>query len=117
MTYYRLRQTDYDGKYEYFTPVAVTPCPEGIDGIIIYPNPAIDNINIIVASSVNSEGVATITDVLGRKVLEHKITLHKGKNNFSFNLPSLGSGSYILQVSTESDIYRTQQQFVQSAFR
>lgn len=43
ITYYKLRQTDYDGQYEEFGPITVR---QDFDEVIIYPNPAKDEITI-----------------------------------------------------------------------
>lgn len=43
--YYRLRQVDFDGKQEYFQPVAAD-CPNSGTAVSIYPNPASEQLRI-----------------------------------------------------------------------
>jgi hypothetical protein len=46
LSYYRLMQTDYDGNFEIFTPKSVTVASDRTIGLNIYPNPAIDQIQL-----------------------------------------------------------------------
>ena len=40
MSYFRLKQTDLDGKFKYFNVIRVNPCNEDLSGLSIYPNPS-----------------------------------------------------------------------------
>lgn len=46
LSYYRLRQTDYDGKTETFTPKSVIIKDNKTIGMTIIPNPAVDHIDL-----------------------------------------------------------------------
>lgn len=43
--YYRLKQTDFDGKYEYFSPIGISKCSEDLK-VLVYPNPVSDQLHI-----------------------------------------------------------------------
>lgn len=67
--YYRLRQVDFDGKQEYFQPVA-TDCPNSGTGVSIYPNPASEQVRIQGAEPGSDWA---IFDVSARSLLSGKI--------------------------------------------
>ena len=95
--YYRLKQVDYDGRYEYFGPAAIN-CRRENDGISIIPNPSsgVFTIHSSPLFTVNSLG---IYDMLG-KVL-YSTTNQQQQTTNELNLSALPSGIYILQVRIE----------------
>ena len=109
-SYYRLKQTDFNGDYKYYGPVPVRL--EGIDIISLYPNPATDHFEYLVVSSMQDEVVRTLTDVLGRNVYIEINEVQDGENKFNLRIPDLSSGMYLIQLKTGSGKYRTQKQFV-----
>jgi hypothetical protein len=91
-TYYRLKQTDLDGKYKYSDILAVN----GNDikgGIFAYPNPS-DNghIRIVFTSSLVKD--IQLLDASGRVVKEWKAFTQK-----DLNLDLMKSGLYLLRVN------------------
>jgi hypothetical protein len=96
ITYYRLRQTDIDGKYEIFAPVALQCKGDKVaTDISIYPVPARDQVNIFSSNSPMTR--IEIFSIMGAKVAEepaegNQTTLHIGK---------LATGVYAVKVFTE----------------
>jgi hypothetical protein len=92
VSYYRLKQTDYDGKFEVFSPVSVSYLNES--EIKIGSNPSAKELNISVNGEIGS-GVAKIYNVIG--VLIKTIEIN---NNFTtVNVSDIPKGTYILVVS------------------
>jgi len=60
----------------------------------IYPNPAGNVLNVIYSEKVNEGIVIVITDMLGRKVVEHQLL----NNQNQINLSALKNGFYIVSV-------------------
>ncbi len=88
--YYRLKQIDYDGRYEYSSVVVVEY--SGKDGNIsvgIFPNPAKEQLTLI-----NGKGKATIYNVLGQPVKHLTIDA----NQATIQLADLLNGQYYLEV-------------------
>ena len=110
LLYYRLKQTDFNGDFEYFGPVAVNL--EGIDIISLYPNPAVDHIDYSVVSSLESNATITLMGVLGRKVISETNNLQVGETKLSLDISNFSQGMYLIQLVTESGKYRTQKQFI-----
>ena len=109
-SYYRLRQVDFNGSYVYYGPVTVRL--EGIDIVNIFPNPAADNFDYRVVSSIDDNAIYKITDVLGRTVLDGTTPIHQGENQLKVELSDFTPGSYAIQIAVGHAAYRAQKQFV-----
>lgn len=69
--------------------------------IKIYPNPVSDDL-FVSSKNFSAETIATIYDVMGRKLLEQK----NSSGNFSLSMKSLSAGTYILHVSDGKNVSR-----------
>lgn len=91
--YYRLRQIDLNGQYDYSETRNINI--DGIDNIRISPNPAQNFINI---SANNTIKKITVTSVNGN------ITRHFLPNqNNRYNIQDLASGMYIINIQTTTE--------------
>ena len=91
-SYYRLKQTDYDGGFEYLGPVTVNYL--GQNSFSIYPNPASD---VLSFQSENLEGtVLTIVSLAGKKIDVPIISIDAGK--ITYDVSVLNRGLYILRM-------------------
>jgi hypothetical protein len=96
ISYYRLRQTDYDGRSRTYSIVAVHNCTS-VNPISIFPNPFTDYITITPQMSSASKVLITIVNDIGQKVYELPTTLHEQKIDLHF----LPKGEYFLRVVGE----------------
>lgn len=96
-SYYRLKQTDFDGKYEYFGPVTVN-CNEGANGIIAYPNPAQDN--VLVVGSQNVAADIYLCDLTGRIISAYSCS--RLSEPFSVDLQNIMPGIYLIRVDSQN---------------
>jgi hypothetical protein len=87
-TYYRLKQTDFDGKLEYFNIVPIQ-C-RGATSLIIFPNPATSIITIS-GKEINK---IEIIDLLGRIVKQ----VEQNENNIKIDISNLSNGSYLVRI-------------------
>ena len=68
--------------------------------ILVFPNPARDQINLYFYLALSGEIKIEIFDLLGRKVFHDEIMPENtGYQYFNFNIPQFASGYYVLQVS------------------
>lgn len=97
--YYRLRQTDLDGKFTYSKVITINFTGYGI--ITFYPNPVRDVLNI---NTNSSEPISTIiiTDINGRLVQQVKPAL---SGFVSVSVKNLPAGIYWIQVKTTQHVY------------
>jgi len=87
-TYYRLKQTDFDGKFEYFNIVPIQ-C-RGATSLIIFPNPASNTITIS-GKEINK---IEIIDLLGRIVKQ----VEPVGNNIEIDISTFSNGSYMIRI-------------------
>jgi subtilisin-like proprotein convertase family protein len=100
VVYYRLKQTDYDGKYEYFGPIAVACNNKNGNLINIYPNPA-RNFVIISNLPTNTERVE-LTDLLGNLLLSDSTVV---ENKIELKSLNLAKGLYLLKIESDYQTY------------
>lgn len=106
--YYRLQQTDLDGKFEYSKTVSVNIVLN--DLFAISPNPAGNFINLTYQSrlSAGASLFVEVTDMAGRKVLGQKMA--SGVSVTRINISSLLKGVYTITVINEGE--RVTKQFI-----
>ena len=93
--YYRLKQTDYDGKFEIFSPIVIKCENDDYPTIKVYPNPTIDVLNIE-ASNINIIEIEMI-DMLGETIL-------KSINNPKIiDMSNFKLGVYTLKIKDDRD--------------
>jgi hypothetical protein len=77
----------------------------GIDAVLndnslqIYPNPADEELNIVLNLSQNAETNFMVTDMAGKTVLNENKAIADGIHTTSINVASFASGIYFLQVT------------------
>ncbi len=95
ITYFRLKQVDYDGTTDYSD---IAPCTcEGLEIIGVYPNPSQGEVNYIVQSAQAGTLTLTITDAQGRLVSRNQFEIVEGQN-FLKNIIQAEMGKYFISV-------------------
>ena len=104
-SYYRLKQTDYDGKYEYSGLIAVNynQDEEGICILSVYPNPCVGTctINLEDCPLADNQVEVELYDTMGKKIV-NRITPKNRDQDISFHLNAnnnLSPGIYIVKSS------------------
>lgn len=93
INYYRLKQVDFDGTFEYSKVIAIEAA--GSNDIFAFPNPARDKVTLQYDQS-KGAGNIQLLDGLGRRI-QARITGYAG--NYDLSLPeSLARGTYWLKV-------------------
>jgi len=95
VSYYRLRQTDFNGDNETFDPVDVN-LVKGATAVTVYPNPASEALNVLGVSEASGKSVVQLVDISGRMVYSAQVTINKGENNYRFDVSSFEAGNYLL---------------------
>jgi hypothetical protein len=102
-SFYRLKQTDFDGSFEYSNPVVVNFNSANL--ISIYPNPVLGNNQRFTIDYTNlNETVSSIQmiDELGRIVYSQTAN---SNNQIIISTENLGSGVYFVKVITTTNQY------------
>lgn len=100
MEYYRLKQSDLDGKVTYSAYIAVQS--KAADVIRIYPNPATDYVYI---SGINKGNTIRLLDITGRQV----IIQQANQSSVILNMQQMPSNTYILEVIADNRMIRSEQ--------
>jgi hypothetical protein len=98
VSYYRLRQTDFDGKSKYFKIIVVKNCMENITELNIYPNPASGTINLFFNGAKNQVASVLVYNESG------EIIYKSGRFESTINLAGKPNGIYFLQFQSSSSI-------------
>lgn len=109
LSYYRLKQTDFDGKYTYSKLEAVDF--NGLqEAFYIFPNPTtLDNTTQMhLVSSENEEVLVVVYDISGKQYFSKiEITQNSGENIFALDLnQTLSKGVYYIVATTNDTIYK-----------
>lgn len=113
IVFYRLKQVDFDGRYEFFGPISVKcESNENISDISvdnIYPNPFTEIINIELTSPLSYTIDVIITDMSGRIIFSIKENIEKGYNQIHLknNLGKLTNGNYILKIKSDDILIKS----------
>ena len=105
--YYRLKQTDFDGRFTYSDIIKVSCSPTSNESLNIH-NLLVDNTNKRIKFSINTNSESKIKvrliDVYGRVLFIINKKLYSGINTISFNNSSLTSGIYFLEVNNNEHV-------------
>lgn len=109
INYYRLKQVDYDGAFEYST-IAIAQFGDGPTTIAVYPNPFNDQLALSLPadSSINERGlqpVIKISNLHGQVVRQETMA---ATPNYPLDLSDLAAGTYILQIQQNGQMIATQ---------
>lgn len=94
ITYYRLKQVDFDGKYEYSNIVSLDRKNQSTNKLKVFPNPFSKSITLN-----NASGNIALYDLAGRLIKSLPIGDEQG-SSISYNLEDLEAGIYMLEMTS-----------------
>lgn len=95
VSYYKLKQTDFNGDFEEFDPISIAF--EGkTNELYVFPNPSSTGFNLRIELNEIEEGLFNIQDLNGKIILEETHKLSIGDNLISLEGKTLIPGVYIL---------------------
>ncbi len=104
--YYRLKQTDNDGQFEYFGPVtAILNGSLTFDVMDFRPNPAATQTSLIVNATKEQVITVDMYDVIGQIVISGKYNINQGYNKIDFDLTTLAAGTYTGVVTSGNETF------------
>lgn len=92
ISYYRLKQTDYDGQFEYFDPAVVLYEPDNL--FKVFPNPTTDILQLTTLSDL-SNAVISIKNLSGQN---KAVRVDASSHQASIDVSELPTGVYLLEI-------------------
>lgn len=109
ISYYRLKQTDFDGRYTYSGMVAIDNTKGKEVEFIVFPNPSDgQNINVSFKGNENKEEVLVILNSIDGREIYSKVLLTDDNGSFIIAVDignRLPAGIYTVTGSSKNDIY------------
>ncbi|MDX1954389.1 MAG: T9SS type A sorting domain-containing protein [Chitinophagaceae bacterium] len=96
--YYRILQVDERGSLSYSNVSQVIFKGTSIYNLLIFPNPAKDNLHIRFWSENESNEIITLLNYQGEKIFSRSIQIQKGLNENTYDIHTLPAGIYFLKV-------------------
>lgn len=106
ISYYRLKQVDFNGVYDYSTERAVNF--SGLEIITSYPNPVDDYFTLVINSSYNVNVSLQLYNSQGKSIIDKNLQLTKGFNRKRITVNNYSSGVYFVKVITSDGKYYDQ---------
>jgi len=101
INYYRLQQTDFDGKTSNSNVVSVR-FDDKAATLLLYPNPVSDELTVVLPVST---GVISIMDTDGKVVFSQNVGNDTARTSTAIPLEGLASGFYWVQVVGEGQVF------------
>lgn len=95
-SYYRLKQTDFDGNYSYSTIIPVNNIKKDIQVENIYPNPCQTDLNILF-NTLPTNTTISIYNALGECILNEK----HNSTSVKINTSNFANGVYFISIQNE----------------
>jgi hypothetical protein len=101
ISYYRLKQVDYDGVFTYSEPVAILNLSsDESEDIFLYPNPSrAGSVVVRIPLFLSGNGKLTLYDLGGKAAYQQRLDNEKTEHEIRYG--ALSKGMYILHVETD----------------
>ena len=107
--YYRLKQVDFNGEFEFTDIVQATLNAGEIFTISnFYPSPTEHNASIQITSTVEKEINITVYNMLGQILFSNDYDIVKGKREITYDFSDLPSATYHAIISAGNEVYNKQ---------
>lgn len=105
LVYYRLKQVDYDGKFDFLGPVAVD-CQFESQTLSVHPNPAAEAVTVGFTGVRDESAELSIYSTTGQQVYRSPLTLTKGTVLLPVETSNWERGVYVVTVQTGEGSYQ-----------
>lgn len=105
VTYYRLKQTDFNGTFDYSEIIAINALSNEIDILSINPNPATDETDLFYNNYKNESSIMKVLNGRGEIIHSRVIESHKGGNFVTLDLKDYAQGMYFVKIITSNKTF------------
>ena len=95
--YYRLRQVDFDGHFEFSPVTMVKNTPDNFSIVSVYPNPLMTSESVSLELITKFEGKVPLIlySLAGQELRRFELDVQEGTNKFRFDVSGLPAGTYL----------------------
>jgi hypothetical protein len=103
ITYYRIKQVDYDGHYEYFGPVKVRSCNEGSGITATIASLSSSSKEVWLQNATSGTYQFTLVSSEGKVISEWSLDLKEGFHKIPVDAALLSEGIYFIRIQHPTD--------------
>ena len=104
INYYRLKQTDFDGTYEYSKVIAVQVGERDHElDLSAYPNPTSDVVNVALPQNLSRNAQLSVVSLQGKTMMHENVAQSSG-GLLNLSLAHLPKGVYLLKLVDEAQV-------------
>jgi hypothetical protein len=105
-SYYRLRETDYNGEFSFSAQIPVAGCGTK-NQMGVYPNPSLGTFNVAITGSKDEEIVIVVVDMLGQEFYSKVTVLSSEEEVIAIDPTSkLAAGVYTVIATSKEEIIK-----------
>lgn len=105
VNYYRIKQTDFNGMWDYSV-VRTVNFGGPVGEVTINPNPVVSNVTVQIPETVTGETTITVMDMTGKVILSRTLSEDEINNGTAtLDLTSVKTGAYLITVSSATEVY------------
>jgi hypothetical protein len=112
ITYYRLKQTDFNGFETYSSTISISNILGDAYVSNLYPNPTTQNVSFDFSSPAQGSIYVHIYDIEGRIISTSNYSVNKGSNNIDLEMVELAKGIYNIEVKFDKINYINHQRVI-----
>ena len=102
--YYRLKQIDFDGKFNYTSVVSIRFADKDNLSVSFYPNPTKGKIVVLSESTISERASLNIFDLNGKLMKSITLTAQMANSNISVDVSDLSKGLYLISLNNNGAI-------------
>ena len=98
VSYYRLKQTDFDGKFSY-SGIETVYIESAFNDVSINPNPVKGDSKVVFELGASGQVKMVVSDLSGKSLLVSEHNAKAGSNSIDLNTSQLTAGMYLLTLN------------------
>ena len=106
VSYYRLKQVDFNGEFSYSNIESVTNRETRL--ISLYPNPIHNNLTLATNFDVDQEVSILIFSVTGKLINQQSVLIIKGLATLNISTEQIALGSYFVKIISNNELIKVQ---------